>query len=1768
MIKSKAFSRFMAMVMAAVLMLGMVPANALAEDEIYDEIYIDDGADELTLSEPIIITGFETLSPEIAFQSFFSGEYEEESLILPEILEATDESGNFPELPITWVCNDFAPDSPADYEFIAILPEGYAYAEGLNAPVINIAILSDIVQPILLRAAGLVTISQTDSVSQIQTNIQAAIDAADEGETLTVTGSKTDADAKLELVVGPDITLVWQAAYSGSLDGSDYILGVSGGGILEIVSGGSIVNNGEGIAISSSFLDPCRVIVNGGTVSTVGNRSTIRSSVTEIKSGMINATEGWAINSVDFIMSGGFVFAYGIGNGLIGVIDATLSINPALGDDGVIVSWNNNATSGPLVEGTSAWLTKVPESASAVWANESGESGIRYTNGENTGFLPVSGITVEPASSVPTLTKRIVSRDMDSAYIKFISNKAGIYYYRLNGAPPTSAALIAAGTNAASMTEGEDQIINLAALPSGPHTLYIAAEDMAGGESALMVIDIPSYEDSGDTNINIGDLTGDIPVGTYANWSYVHATRAITSYGDISVRGSKTDVSERLYLIDSGKVTWQAEYIGSTTAGVPMVYILGSGTLDIASGGSVINTGDGIAAMSYYAFITVSGGEVKAAAGSAIYADGGSMGFPVTISDGTVASGAGTAIYVKRHSSSNDTVTITGGFVLSYGTDIEGAGNVIDADDVFINPEVGDNGVVIAWDNFAYTGPFSAGDTDGLIIEPSSAAMWGKAAADCGISYANGENIGFFQVEGVTVTSDGASVYLAALAVNKDDEAYIGHGKTYTLKLSGNESVTHTMAGANGIVTAVVADGIWKVYDGGVYTGTDIVINGEAGGGVLNYYTVSYSVNNQGIASGSTIYADYGGSAVSSGEVVQGGKSLTITVTGAGAANYTYAWSGQGTSGQTADSVTIASLSAAVNAVCGVTGFAQTYSVTVSSAGTGSAGGGSYEQGVTVGISAGTPPANMRFKNWTAEPTVIFADSTGSATTFTMPASAVTVSANFEAIPPSVTDVSVNPAAVTVQKGMSYQFGAVVSGTNNPGQGVVWSISGNNDAGTTISGGLLNVAAGETATTLLMTATSAVDGTKSGTAAVTISGVAQPVPTVSSVTIIPASITLNKGDSYIFSAVVQGSNNPGQGVIWEVTSGVAGTSMAVDGKLTVAQGETAAALTVRATSALDTGKSGTASVSIVQPVQPTTFTVSFNANGGSVSPLSMQTGAGGKLVTLPVPIRSGYSFNGWFTAASAGAQVSVNTVFTANATVYARWIYTGGSETYSEYTSDDSSDNNLYYQPVTGIITEKQPDMPALARLSVKGIIKDKTSTSTITKKAAENAIAALEITDSGIAVQFDINGGGYTSLSITFERAALEALRAAGVKYVKIGSPVIDIAFDAKSLEVILAQTAGSITVSAMMQGNDKMSEPAQKAIGSRPMFDINIKDASDKIVSDLKGGTASVAIAYKPSSAEKTENLQAVYVKRNGQIQWLGDSNYHNGKLVFTRNSFSVYGVGYKMPAPVFSDTAEHWAKEHIYFITGMGLISGTTATEFSPDEAITRKTFILALGKLSGADVSGYRESGFIDIDNGDFAMPYIEWAVENNIVQGVGNSHFDPDRPITREQMAVMMNNYAEAMNYAVATTYRVAAFVDDAYISNWAEYAVRAVQGAGIISGKSGNFFDPQGSATRAEASTVLRKFIELVVEEGMARAWVQNDTGRWQYVETDGKTGTGWLAAPQGNKYWFDDEGIMVSGKWVHINGKWYYFYENGQLALNTLVDGYEVDADGVRKED
>ena len=172
--------------------------------------------------------------------------------------------------------------------------------------------------------------------------------------------------------------------------------------------------------------------------------------------------------------------------------------------------------------------------------------------------------------------------------------------------------------------------------------------------------------------------------------------------------------------------------------------------------------------------------------------------------------------------------------------------------------------------------------------------------------------------------------------------------------------------------------------------------------------------------------------------------------------------------------------------------------------------------------------------------------------------------------------------------------------------------------------------------------------------------------------------------------------------------------------------------------------------------------------------------------------------------------------------------------------------------------------------------------------------------------------------------------------------------------------------------------------------------------------------------------------------------------------------------------------WYYGDVEYAVTRGLFTGTSAASFSPNEAMTRGMLVTVLGRLCGADVSGYASGAFDDVAADMYYAPYIAWAAENGLVNGTGNGAFSPDAEITRQDLALIFLRCANFRGDVLPETRTFVPFADEAAISDYAKEATQRLFEAGLISGKPGNAFDPKGKATRAEVAAVLHRYLESV----------------------------------------------------------------------------------------
>lgn len=230
-------------------------------------------------------------------------------------------------------------------------------------------------------------------------------------------------------------------------------------------------------------------------------------------------------------------------------------------------------------------------------------------------------------------------------------------------------------------------------------------------------------------------------------------------------------------------------------------------------------------------------------------------------------------------------------------------------------------------------------------------------------------------------------------------------------------------------------------------------------------------------------------------------------------------------------------------------------------------------------------------------------------------------------------------------------------------------------------------------------------------------------------------------------------------------------------------------------------------------------------------------------------------------------------------------------------------------------------------------------------------------------------------------------------------------------------------------------------------------------------------------------TDNIGYVQLARvpSGQTSFI-DNLLTQGKIysyrVASYNKSGISGYSnikyFSSGTPVvFNDMANYsWAMEAVLNLADMGVLSGTSQSNFSPDANITRAEFTSMVVKA--LKLQKQSSSGFYDVAPSSWYYDYIKTAKSLGIVNGI-NGYFYPDSPITREDMAIIL---CKALDAASKPLKDKDSTILDTYADRWeiSDYAVpflSSMRGEGLINGKDGNRLAPKDYLKRAEAASII-----------------------------------------------------------------------------------------------
>ncbi len=242
-------------------------------------------------------------------------------------------------------------------------------------------------------------------------------------------------------------------------------------------------------------------------------------------------------------------------------------------------------------------------------------------------------------------------------------------------------------------------------------------------------------------------------------------------------------------------------------------------------------------------------------------------------------------------------------------------------------------------------------------------------------------------------------------------------------------------------------------------------------------------------------------------------------------------------------------------------------------------------------------------------------------------------------------------------------------------------------------------------------------------------------------------------------------------------------------------------------------------------------------------------------------------------------------------------------------------------------------------------------------------------------------------------------------------------------------------------------------------------------------------VTITVSPDDAYKLDDLS---VTANGKEVEVIDNG--DGTFSFTMPSADVKISATFVEDPdwtepeepatdvsdLFIDVAPNaWYKDAVQYAYDNGLMTGVSATEFAPEATTTRAMIVSILACLEG--VTSAEAAGFTDVSDEWYATA-VNWAANVGVVNGYEDNTFRPNQPITREQLAAILMNYAAYKGEDVSARVDLSNYTDQP--SAWATETMQWAVAEGLISGVTNTQLQPQGNATRAQVAAILQRFLE------------------------------------------------------------------------------------------
>lgn len=170
--------------------------------------------------------------------------------------------------------------------------------------------------------------------------------------------------------------------------------------------------------------------------------------------------------------------------------------------------------------------------------------------------------------------------------------------------------------------------------------------------------------------------------------------------------------------------------------------------------------------------------------------------------------------------------------------------------------------------------------------------------------------------------------------------------------------------------------------------------------------------------------------------------------------------------------------------------------------------------------------------------------------------------------------------------------------------------------------------------------------------------------------------------------------------------------------------------------------------------------------------------------------------------------------------------------------------------------------------------------------------------------------------------------------------------------------------------------------------------------------------------------------------------------------------------------------WYESAVQYCLNNNYMNGESETKFNPNGTVSRAQMVQVLYNLEGQPGLAGAPDVFDDVDITNWYFRAVTWAKAKNIASGTSATTFNPNAPVTREQVATFFANYAKFKNNYSGAQSDLSKYSDRNKISAWAKENIAWAVNTGLMSGTSETTLDPQGTCIRAQLAQFIKNYFK------------------------------------------------------------------------------------------